>query len=247
MLIIPAIDLKGGKCVRLYQGRREEETVFSGSPRDTAKRFADEGAERLHVIDLDAAFGEKRDNLKGLEAIAGAVQLPIEFGGGLRDEASLRRVLDSGASFLILGTAAYREPEFARSAFRQYPGKIILGVDVRGGKVAVSGWEEETEMLPETLALRFAAEKPAAVIFTDIERDGAMTGPNVAATRNLARAVETPVIASGGVASLKDIKALLPLEAVGVMGVVLGRALYEGKIMLPKAIEYAGQTHHPVP
>lgn len=247
MLIIPAIDLKGGKCVRLYQGRREEETVFSGNPGDTARRFADEGAERLHVIDLDAAFGEKRNNLKELEAIARAVRVPVQFGGGLRDDGALRRAFNAGASFLILGTSAHRNPDFAHSAFLKYPGKVMLGIDVRGGKVAVSGWEEETEIGPEDLALRFSPDGPAALVFTDIERDGAMQGPNVEATRSLAQAVRTPVIASGGVSSLRDIAALLPLEPLGVIGVVVGRALYEGKVILSEAIEYAGEAHHPLP
>lgn len=240
MLIIPAIDLKGGKCVRLYQGRWDKETVFSGDPVGTAERWADQGAPRLHVVDLDGAFAGESANLRVLEAIAGKVSAPLQFGGGVRDREGLRRAFAAGASFVILGTVLHKDPELSVGALRDFPGKIILGIDAKGGRVAVSGWEEGTEVEAADLARKYEPEGPAAVVFTDISRDGAMSGPNVEATRTLARKIATPVIASGGVSSLEDIAALLPLEADGVAGVIVGRALYEGKLDLSRAVELAG-------
>lgn len=240
MLVIPAIDLKGGRCVRLYQGRRDKETVFSGDPVGTAERWADQGAERLHVVDLDGAFAGESANLRVLEAIAGKVNVPIQFGGGVRDREGLRRAFEAGASFVILGTVLHKDPRFSVSTLRDFPRKILLGIDARGGEVAVSGWEEGTKMEAAELARQYEPEGPAAVVFTDISRDGAMSGPNVEATRALARGLSTPVIASGGVSSLEDIAALLPLEAAGVAGVIVGRALYEGKLDLSRAVELAG-------
>ncbi|MFQ5691778.1 MAG: 1-(5-phosphoribosyl)-5-[(5-phosphoribosylamino)methylideneamino]imidazole-4-carboxamide isomerase [Nitrospinota bacterium] len=240
MLIIPAIDLRGGRCVRLYQGRRDRETVFSGDPVGTARRWVDQGAGRLHVVDLDGAFEGESANLRILEAIAGSVPVPVQFGGGVRDREALRRAFDAGAAFVILGTVLHRDPAFSRAALRDRAGRIILGIDAREGRVAVSGWEEGTEVEAADLARRYEPQGPAAVVFTDISRDGALGGPNVEATRALARAVSTPVIASGGVSSLEDIASLLPLEADGVRGVIAGRALYEGKLDLARAVELAG-------
>lgn len=240
MLVIPAIDLKGGRCVRLFQGRRDRETVFSGDPVGAARRWADLGARRLHVVDLDGAFEGKGANLRVLEEIAGKVAVPVQFGGGVRDGPSLRRAFDAGAAFVILGTALHKDPGFSVTALRENPGKIILGIDARKGKVAVSGWEEETEVEAADLARRYEPEDPAAVVFTDISRDGAMIGLNLEATRALARSLSAPVIASGGVSSIEDISALLPLEADGVAGVITGRAIYEGRLDLAAALELAG-------
>ena len=240
MLIIPAIDLKGGRCVRLFQGRRDRETVFSGDPVGAARRWEDLGAQRLHVVDLDGAFEGESANLRILEEIAGQASVPVQFGGGVRGEASLRRAFDAGASFVILGTALHRDPDFSVAALRENPGRIILGIDARDGKAAVSGWEEETEVEAADLAKRYEVENPAAVVFTDISRDGAMGGPNLEATRALAKRLSAPVIASGGVSSIEDVSALLPLEADGVAGVITGRAIYEGRLDLAAALELAG-------
>lgn len=240
MLIIPAIDLKNGRCVRLYQGRRDRETVFSGDPIGMAKRWADCGAQRLHIVDLDGAFEGQGTNLQVLEDIAAQVSVPIQFGGGIRGEESLRRAFDAGASFLILGTLLYRNPKFSHKALKDHPGQIILGIDAREGKAAVSGWEEGTDMEVVDLAKVYEPENPAAVVFTDISKDGALTGPNVEATRALAQSLTMPVIASGGVSSLEDISALLPLEMEGVKGVITGRAIYEGCLDFTRALELAG-------
>jgi phosphoribosylformimino-5-aminoimidazole carboxamide ribotide isomerase len=240
MLIIPAIDLKNGCCVRLYQGRRDKETVFSGDPVGTALKWADQGARRLHVVDLDGAFEGESANLRILEEIAVTVSIPVQFGGGIRNAEALRRALGAGASFVILGTVLHRDPEFSLAALREHAGKIILGIDAREGKVAVSGWEEGTEVEAEDLARKFEPESPAAVVFTDISKDGAMGGPNLEATRALAQNLSTPVIASGGISSMEDISSLLPLESDGVQGVIVGRAIYEGKVDLARAVELAG-------
>ncbi len=240
MLIIPAIDLKNGQCVRLYQGRKDKETVFSGDPVGTARKWVDQGAKRLHVVDLDGAFEGESANLLILEAIAGKVSVPIQFGGGIRNPDALRRTFDAGASFVILGTVLHKDPEFSLSALRERAGKVILGIDAREGKVAVSAWEEGTIVDAADLARRYEPEGPAAVVFTDISKDGAMAGPNIEATRALAQGLSTPVIASGGVSSIADVSALLPLEADGVEGVIVGRALYEGKLDLAVAVELAG-------
>lgn len=239
MLIIPAIDLKNGQCVRLYQGRRDRETIFSGDPIEMAQRWADCGARRLHIVDLDGAFEGQGANLQVLEDIASQVSVPIQFGGGIRDKGSLRRAFDAGASFLILGTLLYRNPKFSHEVLKDHPGKIILGIDAREGKVAVSGWEEGTDMEVADLAKVYEPENPVAVVFTDIAKDGALTGPNVEATKALAQSLNTPVIASGGVSSLEDISALLPLEVKGVTGVITGRAIYEGCLDFVRALELA--------
>jgi len=240
MLIIPAIDLKNGRCVRLYQGRRDKETVFSGDPVGTARKWVDQGARRLHVVDLDGAFEGESANLRILEGIAAAVSVPVQFGGGIRNAEALRRALGAGANFIILGTVLHRDPEFSLAALREHAGKIILGIDAREGKVAVSGWEEGTEVEAVDLARKFEAEGPVAVVFTDISKDGAMGGPNLEATRALAQNLSTPVIASGGISSMEEISSLLPLESDGVQGVIVGRALYEGKVDLARAVELAG-------
>ncbi|MFQ5913188.1 MAG: 1-(5-phosphoribosyl)-5-[(5-phosphoribosylamino)methylideneamino]imidazole-4-carboxamide isomerase [Nitrospinota bacterium] len=239
MLVIPAIDLKNGCCVRLYQGRRDQETVFSGDPVGTARKWVDQGARRLHVVDLDGAFEGESANLRSLEAIAAKVPVPIQFGGGVRDRDSLRRAFDAGASFVILGTVLHKDPEFSLAALRDFAGKILLGIDAREGRVSVSGWEEGTKVEAVDLARRYESEDPAALIFTDISRDGVMAGPNLEATQALARSLSTPVIASGGISSIADVCAMLPLEADGVEGVIVGRALYVGKLDLARALEVA--------
>ena len=241
MLIIPAIDIKNGKCVRLRQGRMGDETIFSDQPHEMAKRWFDCGAERLHLVDLDGAVEGKPVNRETIRRIVEAVPIPVELGGGVRDMTTLRAYFDLGLQYVILGTVAHKDPEFAREACRLYPGRIILGIDARNERVAVEGWTEEVNLTPSDLAARFEDEGMAAIIYTDINRDGMRTGCNVEATRDLARKTSIPVIASGGVSGLDDVLAILPLAADGVMGIITGRALYDGSLDLASAIEAAGR------
>jgi phosphoribosylformimino-5-aminoimidazole carboxamide ribotide isomerase len=229
MILYPAIDLKGGQCVRLLRGDMDAATVFGDDPAAQALAFEQAGCAWLHVVDLDGAFAGRSENRGAVEAILGAVSLPVQLGGGIRGMAAVEGWLGKGVSRVILGTAAVRDPEFVKAAAAAYPGRVAVGIDARGGKVAVEGWAETTELETAELARRFEDAGVAAVIFTDIERDGAMQGPNVEATAALARAVSIPVIASGGVSSMADLAALkgcgAPLD-----GVISGRALYDGRL-----------------
>ncbi|MFQ5895587.1 MAG: 1-(5-phosphoribosyl)-5-[(5-phosphoribosylamino)methylideneamino]imidazole-4-carboxamide isomerase [Nitrospinota bacterium] len=236
MLLIPAIDVRGGRCVRLIQGERGRERVYDVAPVEAARRWVSEGAERLHVVDLDGAFEGRPKHLTVLQEVAAAVSVPIQFGGGLREQGAVAAALGAGAQFVILGTAACRDPGFVREAASRYRGRVLLAIDARDGKVAVSGWEEGTALSPEELAGRFADTHLAGLIFTDIGRDGMMGGVNLEATRRLAREAGRPVFASGGVRSLADIEALRALEEDGVVGAIIGRALYEGKLSLGEAL-----------
>lgn len=237
MLLIPAVDLKGGKCVRLIQGRKEREIVYDGDPAAWALRWAELGARRLHLIDLDGAFNGAPAHVDVLARVAAAVDAPVEFGGGVRSEESLAAVLEAGAAFVILGTSALRAPEFLESAARRHPGKILLGIDARDGRVRVAGWEEGDSVSPESLVRRFAGLPLAGVIFTDIGRDGTLEGFDPAPTAALAEACGLPVIAAGGVSRLEDVEKLIPLEEKGVVGAVVGRALYEGTMDFARAME----------
>lgn len=237
MLIIPAIDLKGGRCVRLKQGRMSDETVFSDVPEEMAARWHEYGAERLHLVDLDGAVQGRPVNTEVIKRIVKAVPIPVELGGGVRDMTVLKAYLDLGLGYVVLGTVACKDPDFVKRACREYPGRIILGIDAKDGAVLVEGWTEKTRMRPADLARGFEDAGIAAIIYTDIERDGMRTGCNVAATRELARSTRTPVIASGGISGISDVLEILPLEADGVMGMITGRALYDGSLDLGEAIK----------
>ena len=234
MIIFPAIDLKDGQCVRLLKGDMQRATVFNDNPAAQARAFEAQGFRWLHVVDLDGAVAGRAANAQAVEAIVRAVGIPVQLGGGIRDAQSIERWLEGGVRRVILGTAAVENPELVREACRKFPGSIAVGIDARGGKVAVEGWAKTSEVSALELALRFEDCGAAAIIYTDIERDGALAGVNVEATAALASRLETPVIASGGVASLDDIRALRRHESDGVEGVICGRALYDGRID-PKA------------
>jgi phosphoribosylformimino-5-aminoimidazole carboxamide ribotide isomerase len=230
MILFPAIDLKGGKCVRLLRGEMSAATVFNDDPAAQARDFAAAGFEYLHVVDLDGAFAGRPVNAAAVAAIAAATALPVQLGGGIRDEARIADWLDHGVTRVILGTVALRDPELVKRACKAHPGRIVVGIDARDGKVAVEGWAETSEMAALDLALRFEDSGAAAINYTDIDRDGALGGANVAATAALAEALTTPVIASGGVGSLADLRALKAVEASGIAGVICGRSLYDGRI-----------------
>ena len=237
MLIIPAVDIKMGRCVRLLQGRKDSETVFSDNPSAMAARWESEGAELLHIVDLDGAFEKSPQNIEVIKDIVDRVEIPVQLGGGIRTMGSITMYLDLGVSRVILGTEAIQNPSFVYDACLRYPGKIVVGIDARDGKVAIDGWTETTKRLAIDVAEVFEGQGVAAIVFTDINKDGMQSGVNIDATRQLAQSVSIPVIASGGVSSINDIKALLPLEEVGVQGVITGRALYSGELDLKQAIE----------
>jgi len=230
VILFPAIDLKGGACVRLLRGEMSAATVFNESPADQARKFAAAGFEWLHVVDLDGAFAGQPVNAAAVAAIVAATPLPVQLGGGIRDEAAIDAWLARGIARVILGTVALRDPDLVKRACRAHPGRIVVGIDARDGKVAVEGWAETSEIAARDLALRFEDAGAAAIVYTDIDRDGALGGANVAATAALAEALTTPVIASGGVGSLDDLRALKAVEASGLAGVICGRALYDGRI-----------------
>jgi len=239
MLVIPAIDLKEGRCVRLKQGRMSEETVFSDIPEEMAVKWFEAGAERVHVVDLDGAVKGRPVNKETVRRIVDAVPIPVQLGGGVRDMHTLEAYLDLGLRYVILGTVAHKDPGFVKSACSSFPGQVILGIDARGDRVAVEGWTEETSLTPVELAEKFEKDGASSIIYTDIQRDGMRTGSNVAATRDLARAVHIPVIASGGISGISDVLDLLPIEEDGVMGMITGRALYDGSLDLREAIQVA--------
>lgn len=239
LIVIPAIDIKGGRCVRLRQGRMAEETVFSEVPHEMAVRWHEEGAERLHVVDLDGAVQGEPVNKEVVRRIVDSVPIPVELGGGIRDMDMLRAYLDLGLQFLILGTVVHTDPDFVNAACSEFPGRIILGIDAREGRVAVEGWTQDTRWSPVALAKRFTDSAVAAVIYTDIQRDGMRTGPNVDATSALARAVRIPIIASGGISDISDVKRVAALSSDGVIGMITGRALYDGSLNLAEAIQAA--------
>jgi phosphoribosylformimino-5-aminoimidazole carboxamide ribotide isomerase len=239
MLIIPAVDIRGGKCVRLKQGRLDQETVFGDDPVAMGLKWQDAGAEWLHVVDLDGAFTSRPQNLEVIGRLRRALTIPMELGGGLRTLETMAAYADLGIDRLILGTVALKDPDLAARACEQFPGKIAFGLDARDGLLAVEGWTETSHRTALDAACGLAQLKPAALIYTDISRDGVKRGVNLEATRALAEAVDLPVIASGGVSSLEDIRALLPLEPLGVVGVIVGRALYDGNLDLAEAVKIA--------
>ena len=235
MLVIPAIDLKGGQCVRLRQGRMDDATVFSDDPLAMAAHWVAQGARRLHLVDLNGAFAGARVNGEAVRAIARAhPQLPVQIGGGIRSAETIEAYLQAGVRYVIVGTRAVREPEFVARICREFPDRIIVGIDARAGLVATDGWAEVTAVRAVDLARRFAADGVSAIVYTDIERDGMMGGVNVEATLAVAEA-GIPVIASGGVSNLDDIRALKAVAARGILGAITGRAIYEGTLDLAVA------------
>lgn len=239
MLVIPAIDIKNGRCVRLKQGRMSEETLYSEVPEEMARRWYQEGAERIHIVDLDGAVEGRPVNEPAIQRIVQSIPIPIEIGGGIRDMSTVDAYLELGIHFIILGTVAYKDPEFVNRACKKHPGRIILGIDASKGQVAVEGWTEKTAVTPSKMIKNYDSLDIAAVIYTDIERDGMRTGPNIEATKNLSEDIKIPVIASGGVSSIKDIERLMSIEKYGVIGVITGRAIYEGTLNLSEAIKLA--------
>ena len=237
MVVIPAIDIKGGRCVRLQQGEMSKETVYSDAPEEMAVKWVEKGAERLHLVDLDGAVEGKAVNKEVIRRIVAAVPIPIQLGGGIRDMETIETYLELGINQVILGTVAYKNPEFLTRICKEFAGRIILGVDARKDRVAVEGWTEETDMTVVQLAKVFENIGISAIIYTDIHRDGMSTGPNVEATKMLAQSVETPVIASGGISDIDDVVKILGLEEYGVIGMITGRALYRGTLDLAEAIE----------
>jgi len=234
MILYPAIDLKDGQCVRLLRGEMSAATVFGDDPAAQARSFAEAGCEWLHLVDLNGAFAGRPVNAEAVRAILAAVDVPVQLGGGIRDRATIEAWLEAGVARVILGTVAVEAPDLVREAAHAHPGRVAVGLDARGGKVATRGWAEATELDATDLARRFEDAGIAAIVYTDIDRDGAMGGPNVAATAALARAVSVPVIASGGVSSLDDLIALR--DSGPVAGAISGRALYDGALDLAEAL-----------
>jgi phosphoribosylformimino-5-aminoimidazole carboxamide ribotide isomerase len=240
MNVIPAIDLLEGRCVRLYQGDYGRSQVFNDNPVDVAKQWVEQGARRLHLVDLDGAKVGQPVNTKVIEAIVQAVSVPIQVGGGLRDRSGVKQLLDTGVGQVILGTIAVEQPVIVQQLCGEFPGKIIVGIDARDGKVATRGWLETSEVAATDLAGQMSQLGAAAIIYTDIHRDGTLRGPNLDALRELASGISIPVIASGGVSSVRDLLSLLALEPLGVNGVIVGRALYTGDVSLKEAIQTIG-------
>jgi len=230
VILFPAIDLKDGQCVRLKLGEMDQATVFNDDPADQAAQFEAQGFSYLHVVDLNGAFAGKPVNGAAVDAILARVKMPVQLGGGIRDLATVETWLTKGIRRVILGTIAVRDPALVREACKRFPGRIAVGIDAKGGKVAVEGWAETSELTAIDLARRFEDAGVSAIIYTDIERDGILKGLNLPATAELARATSIPVIASGGLASIADVKALMQPEYRLLEGAITGRALYDGRI-----------------
>ena len=230
VILFPAIDLKGGQCVRLEQGDMARATVFNLNPAAQAKSFAAQGFEYLHVVDLDGAFAGQPMNAHAVEAMLKAVTMPLQLGGGIRDLKTVEAWLGKGVARVIIGTAAVRDPDLVKNAAKKFPGRVAVGLDARDGKVAVQGWAETSEVTALEIAERFEDAGVAAIIFTDIARDGLLKGLNLDATLALAERISIPVIASGGLASIEDVKAMLTLRAKKLAGAIAGRALYDGRL-----------------
>ncbi len=240
MLLIPAIDLKEGKCVRLRQGRMEDDTVFSDDPVAVAGKWVEQGAKRIHLVDLDGAFAGKPVNAGVIHAIVEAFpDVPVQIGGGIRDEDTIQGYLNAGVQFVIIGTKAVTEPHFVSNVAVEFPGHIIVGLDAKDGKVAIDGWSKLSRHDVIDLAQQFETDGVEAIIYTDISRDGMMSGVNVEATSKLARAIQIPVIASGGITNIEDIHALGKVTEDGIIGAITGRAIYEGTLDFSEAVKLA--------
>ncbi len=237
MILFPAIDLKDGNCVRLFKGDMDQATVYNPDPADQARAFEKAGFKWLHLVDLNGAIQGKPVNDKAVAAILTAITLPVQLGGGIRDIETIDRWLDAGVRRVILGTVALNDPDLVKTACRKYPGRIVVGIDAREGYVAVEGWAKTSRVRSLDLALRFEDSGAAAIVYTDIDRDGVMTGVNLEATVDLAFALTTPVIASGGVSALSDLEEIKQQEGAGIEGVICGRALYDGRINVAKALK----------
>jgi phosphoribosylformimino-5-aminoimidazole carboxamide ribotide isomerase len=240
MLILPAIDLSDGKCVRLKQGDMNQKTVFSDDPAQMAVRWADAGAQVLHLVDLDGAMVGRSANLEAVSRILEAIEIPVELGGGLRTRDDVARVLDLGVKWAIMGTSALSKPQELKRCLKDFGDRIIVGIDARDGRVAVQGWTETSDVSALDLARKMEALGVRRIIFTDIATDGMLAGPNVESTRAIAEAVSVDIIASGGVTTLNDLRVLKTLERLGVVGAIVGRALYSGTIDLAEAIAEVG-------
>ncbi len=240
MDVIPAIDLLEGRCVRLYQGDYQQSQIYNENPVEVARQWAAEGATRLHLVDLDGAKQGTPLNLDTIEAIVQAISIPVQVGGGLRDRNSIAQLIDLGVDRTIVGTVAVENPTLVQELCQEFPGKIAVGIDARNGKVATRGWLETSEVLATDLGQQMAEYGVAAIIYTDIHRDGTLQGPNRDALRELAHHINLPIIASGGVSSLSDVLGLLSLEPIGVTGVIIGKALYTGDVSLTEAVLAVG-------
>ena len=241
MIVIPAVDVREGRCVRLREGRADAETVFSEDPVAMATQWAAQGAPRLHVVDLDGAFGAPRQTALVAKIVAAVAPVRVEIGGGLRDIAAVESVLEAGAGWVVVGTRAALDERFLRDVCRRFPARVIIAVDARGARVAVKGWTEVAEVTVTEVGRRAFQAGAAALLYTDISRDGTERGPNVEDTASLARAVRMPILASGGVGSVADIAALAAVADAGIEGVVVGRALYTGAVSLPDAMRAAAR------
>jgi phosphoribosylformimino-5-aminoimidazole carboxamide ribotide isomerase len=241
MEVIPAIDLLEGRCVRLYQGDYEQSQVFNDNPVEVAQQWVEQGATRLHVVDLDGAKTGELVNLPAIEAITQAVSVPVQVGGGVRDRYRVQQLLNLGVHRVILGTIAVEQPQLVQELCQEFPGQIVIGIDARNGMVATRGWQETSEVLATQLAVQMQELGAAAIIYTDIQRDGTLSGPNIEALRAIAATISIPVIASGGVSSVTDLLSLLALEPQGVIGVIVGRALYTGDVSLREALRAVDQ------
>ena len=236
MIIIPAVDIKQGKCVRLLQGRMEDTTLYSEDPVSMAQQWEACGAQLIHIIDLDGAFAKEPKNFKTIQDILAKIKVPIQVGGGIRDIKTIEMYIDAGVSKVIIGSVALYNPGLVKDACKKFQDRIVVGIDARNGMVAVEGWSKTSETLAVDLAKEFESCGVAAINFTDIHRDGMQTGPNIEETAALAEAVSIPIVASGGVNTIQDIKNLLEIESKGVIGVITGRALYEETLDLKEAI-----------
>ena len=237
MILFPAIDLKDGACVRLLRGEMNQSTTFNNDPAAQARKFMEAGSEWIHIVDLNGAFSGKPINTEAVSAIINAVDCAVQLGGGIRSMETISRWLEAGVQRVILGTVALKKPDLVRAACDRYPGRVVLSIDARDGMVAVEGWAEISEMTASDLARQFEHDGVAAIVYTDIDRDGAMQGVNVKATVDLASAITTPVIASGGVRGLSDLADLKAYEDTGIEGIISGRAIYDGRLELDEALE----------
>src|SRR3989338_219840 len=243
MLIIPAIDIKSGKCVRLFQGRMDKETVYSDDPVSVAKRWEDEGAEFLHIVDLDGAVSGVPKNKEIIGNIIKSVKIPLEVGGGIRNIETIKEYFSIGAKKVVIGTVAWENPILISEVCKVFPERIIVGIDAKNGNVAVSGWEDVTDTSASELAKRFEGMGISGIIYTDISRDGTLSGPNIDSIKFFAKSISIPVITSGGVSDINDIKNIMKLKKHGVDGVIIGKALYSGSVNLRGAIKLVGSEN----